>query len=214
MTIVYRMRALVRVLPLLAAAAQCAACSTNHAAKGTPGGAQPVAAAGVAETGPRPVDGTPARSMRAFPDRALLQRQPAPPCELANPPADIRPEEARVATIDYERQCYRQLAGIVHARLATLQEAVARTHALGPRDRALMQPESSPHCDAAKPPANPPEARAAALDTERQCYRQIATRESDKLEALQDAVRKANRGQPPIRRRHTAGAARAPHVSY
>ena len=179
---VYRMGAFVRVLPLLAAAAQLAACSTNNAAKGTADGTRAVAG----------VSAAPIKFARAFPDRDLLSRQPAPECELKTPPADIRPEEVRVVTIDYERQCYRQLAGIAHARVAKLQDEVARTHALGSRDQALLQRDPPPHCDSAKPPAGPPEARAAALDAERQCFRQIAASEGTKLEALQDAVRKAS----------------------
>jgi len=196
---VYRMRAFVRVLPLFAAAAQLAACSSNHAAKGPPGGTQYAAVAS-------PADGAPARTARAFPDRALLARQPVPRCELENPPTDIRPEEAHVATVDYERQCYHQLAEIVHARLAALQDASARTRALPPRDQALMRREPPPHCDAAKPPAGPPEARAAALDVERQCYRELAASEGAKLEALQDALRRA--GAAPVKR--TGAPATAP----
>lgn len=188
---VYRLGAFVRVLPLFAAAAQFAACSSNSAAKSNPGGTQYAAVASPTEISPKPAAAAPARMVRAFPERALLAHQPPPPCELANPPADIRPDEAHVVTIDYERQCYRQFAEIVHARLTALQDAVARTRALGSRDGAMLQRESAPHCDAAKPPAGPPDARAAALDGERQCYRELAAGESAKLEALQDAVRKA-----------------------
>jgi len=182
---VYRMRALVRVLPLFAAAAQFTACSSNTANGGPPGGTRYAAVAS-------PVESAPARTARAFPDRALLARQPEPQCELKDPPADVRPEEAHVATVDWERQCYRQLADIVHGRLTALQDATDRSHALGPHAQALMRREPPPHCDAAKPPAGPPEARAAALDTERQCYRELAAGEATRLEALQDAVRKAS----------------------
>ena len=68
-----------------------------------------------------------------------------------------------------------------------------------------MRREPPPHFDAAKPPAGPPEARAAALDTERQCYRELAAGEATRLEALQDSVRKA--GAASIRR---SGARPAP----
>lgn len=62
-----------------------------------------------------------------------------------------------------------------------LEDEVTRTHLLGSRDRAVLQPESAPHCDAAKPPAGPPEARAAALDVERKHYRHLAAGKSAKL---------------------------------
>jgi len=60
-------------------------------------------------------------------DRALLEQQPPPQCQLSKAPEGINPNEARVIMLDYERQCYRQAEEIVRARLDTLQAAVGNT---------------------------------------------------------------------------------------
>lgn len=99
----HRLGAFVRVRPLFAAAAQFAAFSSNNAVKRMPGGTQYLAVATPTET--TPAEAGPTLMARAYPDRALLTQQPPPQCELSNPPADIRPDEAHVVTIDYERQC-------------------------------------------------------------------------------------------------------------
>ncbi len=62
-----------------------------------------------------------------LPDEALLKRQPPPDCELRTQPAGGTPIEVKLATYDYERQCYRQVEGIVRGRLDSLQDAVGET---------------------------------------------------------------------------------------
>jgi hypothetical protein len=62
-----------------------------------------------------------------LPDEALLKRQPAPDCEMRTQPAGVGPTEVKLATYDYERQCYRQVETIVRGRLDALQEAVDET---------------------------------------------------------------------------------------
>ncbi len=59
-------------------------------------------------------------------DQALLTPPPRAQCELSKPPEGIGANDARVAMLDYERQCYRQLAEIERAKLVELQ-AAART---------------------------------------------------------------------------------------
>jgi hypothetical protein len=61
-----------------------------------------------------------------LPDAALLKRQPPPDCELKTQPAG-NPSEVKVMTLDYERNCYKQVEGIVRTRLDTLQDAVGET---------------------------------------------------------------------------------------
>ena len=52
--------------------------------------------------------------------RALLERQPPPRCEPAKAAAGASPVEAREATLDAERQCYKQLeAGERYRRLSS-----------------------------------------------------------------------------------------------
>lgn len=62
-----------------------------------------------------------------LPDEALLKRQPPPDCELRTQPAGGTPTEVKLATYDFERQCYRQVEGIVRGRLDALQDAVGET---------------------------------------------------------------------------------------
>jgi hypothetical protein len=57
-------------------------------------------------------------------NQAMLAPQPRAQCELSSPPVDIGPNDARVVMLDYERQCYRQLAEIERAKLDELQAAV------------------------------------------------------------------------------------------
>lgn len=61
---------------------------------------------------------------QTLPDQVLLTPQPRAQCELSKPPEGIGPNDARVAMLDYERQCYRQLAEIERAKLDELQAAV------------------------------------------------------------------------------------------
>jgi hypothetical protein len=59
------------------------------------------------------------------PSGVLLTPQPRAQCELSKPPEGIGSNDARVVVLDYERQCYRQLAEIERAKLDELQ-ATAR----------------------------------------------------------------------------------------
>jgi hypothetical protein len=179
------MRAFVRVIALLVAAAHVAACAANHAATEAPGAARYAAAASPARAAAK-------KPATERPDPALLARQPSPQCERAKPLEGVPADQARAAALDYEQQCYRQLAARTHARLAALQDAAAKTPAFASRHRALLEPLAPPHCEPATPPAgaSPAEAREATLDAQRQCYRQIEASQRQKLDALQDAVRK------------------------
>jgi hypothetical protein len=60
------------------------------------------------------------------PTQVPLPPQPRAQCELSKPPEGIGANDARVVMLDYERQCYRQLAEIERAKLDELQ-ATART---------------------------------------------------------------------------------------
>jgi hypothetical protein len=64
---------------------------------------------------------------QTLPDQVLLTPQPRAQCELSKPPEGIGPNDARVAMLDYERQCYRQLAEIERAKLQELQATVRVT---------------------------------------------------------------------------------------
>jgi len=57
-------------------------------------------------------------------NQVRLTPQPRAQCELSTPPEGIGPNDARVVMLDYERQCYRQLAEIERAKLEELQAAV------------------------------------------------------------------------------------------
>jgi hypothetical protein len=194
------MRAIVRVLPLFAAAALFAACAANHAAVDEPGAPR---AAVVAS----PASPAPAKAPRARPDQApprLLSSE----CELAKPPEGVPPEQAHAAQLDYEQQCYKQLAQSQHARLTALQDVAAK-RSVAAEDRALLERQPPPHCDPTKPEAglSPVAAREATLDAARQCYKQAEANERQKLDALQDALRKTGQrgngeARPPRRDRY------------
>lgn len=79
-----------------------------------------------------PVSGNRARKVA---DRTLLARAPLPQCRLSKPPEAVPENEVRVATLDYENQCYRQLAERELGKLDVLLEAAPRM-AQSPR---LMQ---------------------------------------------------------------------------
>src|SRR3977135_2737776 len=53
-----------------------------------------------------------------------LTPHPRQQCELPPPPEDIGQNDARVVMLDYERQCYRQLAEIERAKREELQATV------------------------------------------------------------------------------------------
>ena len=53
-----------------------------------------------------------------------LTPQPRQQCELSTPPEDIGQNDARVVMLDYERQCYRQLAEIERAKREELQATI------------------------------------------------------------------------------------------
>jgi hypothetical protein len=57
-------------------------------------------------------------------NQVRLTPQPRAQCELSTPPEGIGPNDARVVMLDYERQCYRQLAEIDRAKLEELQATV------------------------------------------------------------------------------------------
>jgi hypothetical protein len=172
------MRAFVRAFPLLVVAAHLGACAANHSgdARATRNAAWQSTAGNFA---------------RERPDEALLARQPSPQCELAKPLEGIPPDQARAAMLDYEQQCYRQRADIVHARLAALQDAATKTR-LDSAPRALLEPQPNPHCEPAPPAAglNAAQAHEATLEAGRQCYKQLEVAERQKLGALQDAFTK------------------------
>src|SRR3979411_1704246 len=61
-------------------------------------------------------------------NQVRLTPQPRAQCELSKPPEGIGPNDARVVMLDYERQCYRQLAEIERAKLKELQATVRATN--------------------------------------------------------------------------------------
>jgi hypothetical protein len=63
---------------------------------------------------------------RKVADRTLLQREPLAKCELSKPPEGVPENEARLAKLDYENQCYRQLAERELGKLDALEEAAGR----------------------------------------------------------------------------------------
>src|SRR5262249_54483763 len=58
-------------------------------------------------------------------DQTLSERQIPPECQLSKPPEGVPENEARLAKLDYENQCYRQLAERVLGKLDALEEAAA-----------------------------------------------------------------------------------------
>ena len=60
-------------------------------------------------------------------NQVRLTPQPRAQCELSTPPEDIGQNDARVVMLDYERQCYRQLAEIERAKLDELQSNARAT---------------------------------------------------------------------------------------
>jgi len=181
----------VRFTVLLAAAALVAACAANNAATDGAGAPRYAAVASPARTAARKPAPAPERT-----DQAQLARQPSPQCERASPLEGVPAEQARVATLDYEQQCYKQLAERTHARLVALQDAAPKSRAFAARHKTLLEPLPSPHCEPATPPAgaSAAEAREATLDAQRQCYRQLEASQRQKLDALQDAMRNGQRG--------------------
>src|SRR5579871_774695 len=118
------MRAFVRVLVLLAAAADLAACAVNDGVGGNPGGARYAAAARAPQSIAR-------ASSAARPEAALLARRPPPQCERSQPLEGIPAEQARAAALDYAQQCYKQSAELAYARLNALQDAAEKTPSFG-----------------------------------------------------------------------------------
>ena len=62
------------------------------------------------------------------PSQVLVTPQPRAQCELSKPPEGIGSNDARVAILDYERQCYRQLAEIERAKLDGLRANTRATN--------------------------------------------------------------------------------------
>ena len=202
------MRAFVRMLVLLAGAADLAACTVDGVVGTNPGGARYAAAA----RAPQPLART---SAAARPEAALLARRPSPQCERSKPLEGIPADQARAATLDYEQQCYRQLAELAHARLTALQDAAEKTPSFGSAHAALLERQPPPQCDPAKPPADldPAAAREARLDAERQCYKALEASNRQKLDALQDAFR-TSAAPARSRRGGVSRARRARYVTY
>ncbi len=142
--------------------------------------------------------GSPARTAAEtgppqWPDQAQLEQQ-IQQCHRSEPPAGIPPSEARAATLDYENQCYKQLAELEHAQLTAMQDAVSRTRRHKKVDQALLESKPLASCQWSKPQAVAEnDARLAKLDFENQCYRAVAEAERDKLAALEKAGEKAGR---------------------
>ncbi len=111
-------------------------------------------------------------------------------CHLSKPPEGIAANDARAVTLDYENQCYRQLAEMAHAKLLSMQDKLSRNRARRLRDQTLLDRKPLPECHLSKPLEGVPEndAHLAALDYENQCYRQLAELELRKLDALQKAA--------------------------
>ena len=110
---------------LLAAAALLAGCVTNHPDRTTTGTTRLAAHASARVHAPRLRAA--ARRVIPLPDAALLKRQPPPDCQLNTQPAGATATDVKLATLDYERQCYRQVEGVVRTRLDALQDAVGKT---------------------------------------------------------------------------------------
>ena len=73
-------------------------------------------------------------------NQVRLTPQPRAQCELSTPPEGIGPNDARVVMLDYERQCYRQLAEIERAKLEELQAAVrAKNKAVNSNHRSVFK---------------------------------------------------------------------------
>ena len=66
-----------------------------------------------------------ANRARKMADRTL-ERAPLPQCRLSKPPEAVPENEARTATLDYENQCYRQLAERELGKLDALPQAAPR----------------------------------------------------------------------------------------
>ena len=120
-----------RLVPLsLLAAVMLAGCATTGqdlTANATKAAAKQVAHSAVRAHAPRrPAAAKPAKPI-PLPAEALLKRQPPPECELKTQPAGTNPADVKLMTLDYERQCYKQVEGIVRTRLDTLQDAVGET---------------------------------------------------------------------------------------
>lgn len=62
---------------------------------------------------------------QTWPDQAQLKSR-LEQCHLSKPPEGVPANEARAATLDYESQCYRQLAQIALGKLDALEEAARR----------------------------------------------------------------------------------------
>ncbi len=179
------MRPILLLIPILAAATLLPGCASHERTRPrlatTPVTAHVVPARAVVR-----------KQTHRLPESVLLRRQPFPQCELSRPPEGVPPDQARAAMLDYEQQCYRQRVEIEHARLNALQDAAARTRSLGSRREALLERLPPPHCEPSTPRAglSAAEAREATLVADRECYKQLEASERQRLNALQDALRK------------------------
>jgi hypothetical protein len=133
-----------------------------------------------------------------WPEQAHLKSQ-IEQCHLSKPPEGIPENETRAATLDYERQCYRQLMEIEHAQLNALQDAISKNRARKMAFQTLLESKPLPKCQLSKPLEAVPEkeARIATLDYENQCYRQLAEMERGKLDALQKVAREMAKSPTP-----------------
>jgi hypothetical protein len=206
------MRVLIRLLPLLVVATCLGACAANNVITGGPGvlrhaaaprllhppvatarrAAQPSVRKAQIVAAPR-VQPSVQKRLREKPNQALLVRQSPPQCDLPKPPEAVSADQAHAAMLDYEQQCYRQRADIVHTRLTVLQAAAAKRRLSGSSNRALLERRPAPHCEPATPAAGLSEAaaREARLDSDRECYKRLEASERQTLADLQDAYRKS-----------------------
>jgi hypothetical protein len=140
----------------------------------------------------------------------LLKRLPPSQCELHGQLEAVASSDLRVATLDYERQCYRQAEEIVRARLVALQDGLGKAmKATAIPDQVMLERQQPPECAlrGQLEAVNPSDSRVAALDYERQCYRQSEAIARQKLDGLQDAINKttasAKSSQRPVQKRQS-----------
>jgi hypothetical protein len=129
--------------------------------------------------------------------QAVASRQQTPQCDLSKAPENIAANQEQIATVDYERQCYKELEAIQRAKLDALAEAGnKRGHRAADQASAKREP---PSCQMSSPPAgaSPSDAKLAALDYERQCYKKVVEFQRAELDAMQGH---ATAKHPPAQR--------------
>lgn len=81
---------------------------------------------------------------RKMADQTSSEREPLPTCQLSKPPEAVPEKDARLAKLDYENQCYRQLAEMELGKLDALPEA-ARPIAQPPKLVHRIHPRRMAH---------------------------------------------------------------------